>query len=95
MKKIIVFCFISVSSFIYGQNNFLLAEKYYQNNEFEKAAELYKTLFKKNQYNTTYLKRLINSYQEISKFNEVEKLLENQLQKQPTHTYLYVGCFCN
>lgn len=90
MKKIIVFCFISVSSFIYGQNNFLLAEKYYQNNEFEKAAELYKTLFKKNQYNTTYLKRLINSYQEISKFNEVEKLLENQLQKQPTHTYLYV-----
>ena len=90
MKKIIILFFISLSSFVYGQDNFMLAERYYRDGEFEKATQLFKSLFEKNQYNTVYLKRLISSYQETSKFDVVEKLLKERLLKQPKHTYLNV-----
>ncbi len=46
------------------QNEFAIAENYFRNNEYEKAIQLYKKLYDKSPYNTTYLKRLISCYQE-------------------------------
>ena len=68
----------------------MLAERYYRDGEFEKATQLFKSLFEKNKYNTAYLKRLVSSYQETSKFDEVEKLLKKRLLEKPKHTYLNV-----
>ncbi|MDG2073178.1 MAG: hypothetical protein P8J28_01120, partial [Polaribacter sp.] len=90
MRKHIILFFIFLSSFIYGQDNFMLAERYYRDGEFEKATQLFKSLFEKNKYNTAYLKRLVSSYQETSKFDEVEKLLKKRLLEKPKHTYLNV-----
>jgi len=63
MKKTIILFFIFFSSFSYGQDDYMLAERYYRDGEYEKATQLFKGLFEKNPFNTTYLKRLIRSYQ--------------------------------
>lgn len=90
MKKTFILFFIFLSSFSYGQDDYMLAERYYRDGEYEKATQLFKVLFDKNPFNTTYLKRLISSYQETSQFETVEKLLNERLIKKPAHTYLYV-----
>lgn len=90
MKKIFLLTFFLTTSLISSQNNYLLAEKYYRDGEFEKASQIFKALYAKNPNNTIYLKKLISCYQETSKFDVVEKLLINKLQQQPRYTYLNV-----
>ena len=90
MKKIILFLFIFVYSFSYGQEDYMLAERYYRDGAYEKATQLFKALYDKNPFNTTYLKRLVSSYQETSQFETVEKLLKQRLLQHPTHSYLNV-----
>lgn len=68
----------------------MLAERYFSDGEFEKASQLYKDLYTKNPNNTTYLKRLISAYQENAQFEIVEKLLQQHLLVNPTHSYLNV-----
>ena len=68
----------------------MLAERYYRDAEYEKAIQIFKVLYTKNPYNTTYLKRLVSSYQEIAQFETVEKLLKQRLIINPKHTYLNV-----
>ena len=90
MKKGFIILFLLISQVILGQNDYLLAERYYRDGEFEKATQLYKVLFTKNPYNTTYLKRLLTSYQELSEFKTVDELLKKRLKSNPKHSYLLV-----
>lgn len=90
MKKGFIILFLLISQVILGQNDYLLAERYYRDGAYEKASQLYKVLYTKNPYNTTYLKRLLTSYQELSEFNTVEKLLKKKLKNNPKHSYLLV-----
>jgi tetratricopeptide (TPR) repeat protein len=82
--------FLLISSVNYGQNDFLLAEKYYRDGEFKKATQLYQNLHSKNPFNTTYLKRLVNCYQETTQFKVAENLLVTSLIKNPNLVYLNV-----
>lgn len=68
----------------------MLAERYYRDGAYEKAIQIFKVLYAKNPYNTTYLKRLVSSYQEKSQFETVEKLLKQRLITNPKHSYLNV-----
>ena len=90
MKKLLPVIFLLFSQLIIAQNDFLLAENYYRQNEYEKAIQLYKKLYKKSPYNTTYLKRLIACYQETDNFLTAENLLKNRLEKNKKASYLNV-----
>lgn len=90
MRTLLFTIFILISSVNYGQNDFLLAEKYYRDGEYKKATQFYKILHSKNPFNTTYLKRLVNCYQETTQFKVAEKLLKNNLAKNPNLVYLNV-----
>ena len=90
MKKGIFILFFVFSQVILGQSNYQLAEQYFRNSEYEKAVQLFEALVKKNPSNTNYLKKLINSYQEIGRFDTVETLLQERIQKNPKATYLFV-----
>jgi tetratricopeptide (TPR) repeat protein len=90
MKNWIFILFLLISQVNFGQNDLILAERYYREGEYKKATELFKVLFNKNPYNTTYLKRLISSYQEISQFEAVDKLLKSRLLVNPNQTYIFV-----
>lgn len=90
MKNCIIILFLLISQVNFGQEDYVLAEKYYRDGAYEKATELFKVLFKKNPYNTTYLKRLTSSYQETSQFDTAEELLKSRLLVNPNQTYLFV-----
>ncbi|OSY88916.1 hypothetical protein WH52_04430 [Tenacibaculum holothuriorum] len=92
MKKYILFIsFLWFSMFVFGQQNqFIVAENYFRNNEYEKAIQLYKSLYDKSPYNTTYLERLVKCYQETNQFHIVENLINSRLKQQPDLGYLNV-----
>ena len=73
-----------------NQNDFFLAESYYREGEYEKAIQIYKKLYASSKFNTTYLKRLVTCYQETSKFETAERIINTKLQKSPNEIYLYV-----
>lgn len=92
MKKIIIlFNLLILSLFCHAQQNeFIIAENYFRNNEYEKAIQLYKRLYDQSPYNTTYLKKLITCYQETEQFTVAENLLTQKLKEKPNLSYLYV-----
>lgn len=90
MKKKITLILIIISTFAFAQNEYRLAENYYRESEYEKASQLYKKLYDKNPFNTTYLKRLISCYQETNHFLKAENLLKTRLEKYPNLYYLNV-----
>jgi tetratricopeptide (TPR) repeat protein len=94
MKKRLIIIFLVFCNFSFGQeveqNTFFLAETYYRQGEYEKATQIYKKLYDKSPFNTSYLNRLISCYQETENFKTVEILLKTKLQKNPTQTYLNV-----
>ena len=95
MKNLFLVIFLIISNFSFGQkeedqNSFFLAETYYRQGEYEKATQIYKNLYDKSPFNTTYLNRLITCYQESDKFKVAEDLLKTNLQKNPNQIYLNV-----
>lgn len=90
MKKQILFVVLLVSSFGYAQNEYLLAENYFSAGEYEKATTVYKKLYEKSPFNTTYLQRLISCYQETTQFVRAEELLKAKIQSNPSQVFLYV-----
>lgn len=91
MKKLFVVILLLINAITYAQNkDYVLAENYFRNNEFEKAAVIYKKLVDKSKYNTTYLSRLLTCYQETNKFTLAESLLTTKLQQNPNLSYINV-----
>ena len=94
MKKIIILFFITIGSFSFAQNSpqneYLLAENYYREGEYEKATQVFKKLYTSSPFNTTYLGRLISCYQETDQFLEAEKLLKARIKANTSQVYLYV-----
>lgn len=91
MKKLLLFIVLIMSSLTWAQqNDFIIAENYFRNNEFDKALQLYKELHEKSPFNTTYLKRLVICYQETEQFIVAENLLLDKLKEQPSLTFLHV-----
>ena len=95
MKQIFLITFLFISCISYGQqkedqNDFFLAETYYREGEYEKATQIYKKLYDKSTFNTTYLNRLISCYQQTDQFLVAENLLKDKIKKDPAQSYLYV-----
>jgi tetratricopeptide (TPR) repeat protein len=95
MKAFFITLFLLFNMLSFGQqsedqNNYFLAETYYREGEFEKATQIFKKLYEKSSFNTTYLNRLISCYQETNAFETADKLLKEKIAKNPSHAYLYV-----
>ena len=57
--------------------------------EYEKATTVYKKLYEKSPFNTTYLQRLISCYQETTQFVRAEELLKAKIQSN-LHKFFYM-----
>ena len=64
-----------------GNNDSKLAQQYYVDGEFEKAAVLYEKLFKKNNRNDYYLNRYMDCMLALERYSEAEKVIKKQLKK--------------
>ncbi len=83
----IFLCYFSLQ--IYAQEP-QLASQYFSNGDYEKAASIYKVLYEKHSYNTSYLNYLIDCYHQLEKFDEITAVVNKQLKSNPNQEYLYV-----
>lgn len=83
MKRIFLLFFLFISPILLGQNDFLLAENYFRNGEFEKAIQIYKKLADKSPYSTIFTEKIVSSYHELNKYKEVEDYLISKQKKHP------------
>lgn len=90
MKKFLLIISLFYFGKTFGQNNAALADRYFQQGVYEKAAQLYEVLQKNNPYNTKYLKRLITCFQEVNNYEKAENFLENKLLDNPDLLFLHV-----
>jgi len=94
MKHFVLLILLTISSLSFSQeedqNDFFLADTYYRQGEFEKATQIFKKLYDKSPFNTTYLSKLITCYQESNNFKTAEDLLKNRIKQDASKIYLYV-----
>ena len=76
---------LAIAQFNLAEEN--LAKQYYQNNDFEKAAVLYRKLFN-NSKNQNYYEEYFNCLLQLKQFDEAENFTRQQLKKAPfNNTY--------
>ena len=90
MKNFLLITALLLVSFAFGQNNPSLAESYFRQGEYEKAAQLFESLQESNPFNTRYLKRLITCYQETNNYNKAGEVLKKKLLDNPSQKYLHI-----
>jgi tetratricopeptide (TPR) repeat protein len=67
-----------------------LAQQYFSEGEYEKAAALYEELYKKNGNNDYYFSRYLASLIEMEEYAKGEDLLKKQIKKTPKKYRLYL-----
>ena len=88
MKFIVIFFFALLCINSNAQNDYDLAESYFDNGEFEKALYYYKKLNNSQPGNSKFIFRIVKIYQELEQYHSVELLLENNLKKTNNPQYL-------
>jgi len=89
MRKLVLPVMLLVSVVAFGQDA-RLAQQYFQDGEYEKAAVLYEKLFGLNEENDFYFERYIECLISTQAFEEAEKVIKRQLKKSPSNVSLYV-----
>ncbi|MCB0543347.1 MAG: tetratricopeptide repeat protein [Saprospiraceae bacterium] len=73
-----------------GAQNLNLANQYYQNGEYEKAASLYSQLLERDDQSDLFFNRYVECMINLGQFDECEKAIKKQLKKYPDNISLYV-----
>ena len=68
-----------------------LAQQYYQNGEYEKAAVLFDRLYRANEMQDFYFDRYVECLLSLEQYEEAEKALKRELKKYPERLSLNVG----
>ncbi len=88
LRQLLLLLIVGTSLGLTAQSN-QLAQQYYMDGEYEKAAELYLALAEEN-YNTFYFDRYVSSLMSLRRYDEAEKVLKKQLKRTPDELTLYV-----
>ena len=93
MKKIlglicVMMCFVTVVS-AQTTTDEQLAAQYFQNGEFDKAADAYEKLFD-NTFNQYYYTNLLQSLLSAKDYKRAEKILKKIIKKNPNELKYYV-----
>ncbi|MEM6965409.1 MAG: tetratricopeptide repeat protein [Bacteroidota bacterium] len=67
-----------------------LAQQYYADGEYEKAAVLYEKLYLKNNKNDYYFNRYMDCLLALESYKKAEKIIKKRLKKDPKQVQLYV-----
>lgn len=59
----------------------VLAKSYFQQGEFDKAAELYQNLWEQNNFSVQFYQPLYRSLQELKKWEDLEKVVKKQIKR--------------
>ena len=67
-----------------------LAQQYFREGEYEKAAIIYEKLFRKDERNDYYFDRYVESLMALERYSDCEKAIKRQVKKTPDNVNLYV-----
>jgi tetratricopeptide (TPR) repeat protein len=90
MRFILALVIIFFFSVTISAQDARLAQQYYRNGEYEKAAVLYEQLFEKNEQNDFYFDRYVESLLALEDFDNAEKVIKKQIRREPSNVKLYV-----
>lgn len=91
MRYSLLFClFFFVSIFTLSAQQSRLAQQYYQNGEYAKAASLYQKLYEEQNYNDYYFERYVECLISLEEYEECEQAIKKQLKKRPEQVQLFV-----
>jgi len=90
MKKYLLTLFLLICASVYAQaqTEGTLAQQYFSNGEYDKAADLYKKLHNENANN--YYKQYYNCLMVLNDIKEIERIVEKQMKKNPENLTYYV-----
>jgi tetratricopeptide (TPR) repeat protein len=86
---IVLVVFTGISGVI-GQQKYRLANEYYNSGEYEKAAQLYESLYKENPNNKSYFNWYIQCLLDLRDYDNAGKIIQAELKKNPGDVSLYV-----
>ena len=86
--SLLLFCFFAIT--LSAQSESKLAQQYYSDGEFEKAAVLYEKLYAANNRNDYFFNRYIESLLALENYDDAEKAIKKELKKSPEKVQLYV-----
>ncbi len=86
----ILLLFFVCNSFAQNKQDTNLANEYFRKGEFEKAAKLYQKQYDQQKHNVFYLKKLIQSWQALEEYEQVETILNKRLKLYPKQAFLWV-----
>lgn len=70
--------------------NVQLAQEYYKNGEYEKAADLFEKLVAKSPTNSYYFSKYISCLTELEAYDKAGTVINNQIKRQPKNSELYL-----
>jgi tetratricopeptide (TPR) repeat protein len=82
----VVFLFIST---LLGAQDLNLANQYFSNGEFEKAAAVFGESWEKNTNNDYIFNRYVECLMNLEQFDECEKVIKKQIKRTPQASYVY------
>ncbi|THH39246.1 tetratricopeptide repeat protein [Neolewinella litorea] len=89
MRYLLLCCFLGLAPLWLGGQSNQLAQQYYMDGEYEKAAELYRALAEES-YNSFYFDRYVSSLMNLRRYDEAESALKKQLKRTPEDLTLHV-----
>lgn len=88
--RIVIFLFFVFSSMLQAQDP-RLAQQYFSDGEFEKAAGLYQSLYQKNPNNDSYFNRYLDCLLAMKQYDQSEDLVKKEISLRPKEVQLYVS----
>lgn len=91
MKRLLLVC-IACLGIVFGLHaqDTRLAQQYFQNGEYEKAAVLFEQLYETNPQNDYFFERYVDCLIALERYEACEKAIKKQLKRDPRNLSLYV-----
>lgn len=89
MKVMFFFCLFFSAASAVAQEDFL-AQQYFNDGDYEKAAVFYEKLVAKNPRRTDYAEGLIATYQQLERYTDAEKLLLEKIEESNAYPTLLI-----
>lgn len=92
MKRLLIALVVSIVTLTVGVGqNARLAQQYFQNGEYEKAAELYSDLYQSNGNNDFFFDRYFDCLLALENYSEAEEVIKRQIRRDDGKARLYVS----
>jgi tetratricopeptide (TPR) repeat protein len=90
MKRILFVCLAMLAGLALRAQDSRLAQQYFQNGEYEKAAVLFEQLYDANPQNDYFFDRYVDCLISLERYEACEKAIRKQIKRDPKNLPLYV-----